>query len=317
MSLSTPTPTEPPAPVSGTSPPGPTPASVPSPVPAPRSRRWLTPLIAVVVAAVVIIAVLAAAGFLFHKSNSTITEAFATLSEAESVAGPAASHALTGSWSPVFAAGIHLNTGLSLPVLNLTTLTNLTSGCTLASIAGAPTLLTVDATPISALPGHAAFWLIGLSNGAGTVALVAVDLGTASPLYTVTGSSCAGGALGELVAFPSSESDSPALVAAANASGGASFLGANPTAAQFFVGVGGVTVSIVTLPPTWEVVDTSCPLPLLLNVTGAEFNATLSGAPATVELHASGPVNCAAGLGSSLPKVTLLAAPLLAVAKAI
>jgi hypothetical protein len=286
------------------------------PGPVPRSRRWVAPVIALVVAAVLIVAVLAAAGFLFHKASTRTTEQYSTLNEAESVAGSSASNAISGSWNPIFAGGIRLAAGVSLPTANVSSVENLTSGCNLTSLPGAPTSLTVDATPASADAGHAAFWIFGLSNGAGTIALVSVDLGVPTALYALSGGSCAS-TFDTVASFPSTESDSPALVAAANASGGSAFLSEYPNSAQLFFGVGGLTYLGFTSPPLWDVVDTSCPVPLLLNETGAEFNATITGAPASVLSHSTGPVNCALGLGSSVSGFALVAGPLIGLAKAI
>ncbi len=193
---------------------------------------------------------------------------------------------------------------------------NLTSGCNLTTLPGAPTSLTVDATPASAAPGHAAFWIFGLSDGAGTYVLVSVDLGIPTALYSLSGGSCTS-TFDKVSAFPSTESDSPALVAAANSSGGSAFLSEYPTSAQLFFGLGGLTYLGFTSPPLWDLVDTSCPVPLLLNETGAEFNATLTGAPASVVSHSTGPVNCALGLGSSVSGFALVAGPVLGLAKAI
>ncbi|MGA8275627.1 MAG: hypothetical protein WB789_05865 [Thermoplasmata archaeon] len=313
MSPATPTSAVPTPPPFALPPGNSTPTASSSTAPAPRSRRWVTPVFAIIVAAVVIVGILGAAGFLFHKTTANTTEPYATLNEADSVAGPAAVHALSGSWNAVLAAGIRLPAQVSLLLANLSSVENLTSGCTLTAVPGAPTSITVDATPNSVLAGHAAFWLVGLSNGAGSIALVSVDLGNPVALYSFAGSTCAT-ELGDVVGFPSTESDSPALVAAANASGGAAFLAQYPSATQLLAGLGGISVDGFTSPPFWEVVDTSCPLPLLLNETGAEFNATLTGAPANVETHATGPVNCAAGLGSSLPGASLVTAPLLLLA---
>ncbi|MCI4373240.1 MAG: hypothetical protein L3K02_06315 [Thermoplasmata archaeon] len=288
-----------------------------APAPAPRSRRWVTPVVAVVVAAVLIVGVLAAAGFLFHKSTTTTTESFATMGEAESVAGPEASHALSGSWNAVIAVGVRLSIGFSLPISDSASLGNLTAGCNLTEASGAPTSLAIDGTPPATPAGHAAFWIVGLSNGAAGFALVSVDLGIPTALYSVSGSSCAGGVLGYLAPFPASELDSPALVAAANASGASPFLAQYPTATQLLVSIGGLSVGGVGVSAVSFVVDTSCPVPLIENVTGAEFNATISGTTGVVENHSSGSVNCAAGLGNAVSGVGLISAPYVALAKAI
>ena len=273
-------------------------------------------MVAIVVGAAVVVAILFAAGFLFHKAAAPgSTQPYSTLDEAESVAVPAASHAVTGSWSPAVAIGLHLAGTISLPVANLSGLSGLTDGCSLTTLSGAPSAVTVNATPVASPPGEDAFWLIGLTNGQGAIAFVSVGLGIPSPLYSVSASSSCHLPIGDVAAFPSSEADSPALVGAVNASGGYAFLIDHPSAAQVLLGIGGGSYDGLTSPPLWEAVDTSCPLPLIVNESGAEFNASLFGTPSIIA-HSSGPVNCAAGLGSSLSGLSL-AGPLLGVGKAI
>jgi hypothetical protein len=287
-------------------------ASPPVPL---RNRRWFVPVVAIVVATVVIVAVLAVAASLAPKPAGTTTETYSTFSESESVAGIAASHAESGTWSAELAAGVRIGSSLALPLANLTSLSNLTSNCSLSVLPGLPSDLTVDATPTSTPAGHAAFWLFGFSDGSGTLLLVSVDLGIPTALFSLTAGTCLGSSV-SLDDFPSTEVDSPALVAAANASGGAAFLDDHPGAAQIFAGVGGVSYSVITSSPLWEVADTSCPLPYPINETGAAFNATVSGT-GSVLTNSSGPVNCAAGLGSSLSGVALLDSPLERLAQAI
>jgi hypothetical protein len=164
--------------------------------------------------------------------------------------------------------------------------------------------VTVDATPPSAPAGHAAFWLLGFSNGGGDLLFVTVDLGVPLAVFSLDLSSCIRDAP-TLVAFPSTEVDSPALVAAANASGGATYLAMYPGAAQVFGGVGGISVLGITSSPLWEVIDTSCPLPYPVDENGTAFNATVSGTGSLI-VSGSGPVNCAAGLSGSIPGVSLV-----------
>ncbi|MCI4365759.1 MAG: hypothetical protein L3K10_06855 [Thermoplasmata archaeon] len=291
------------------------PPSRPAPAPGRRPRHFLLPVVVVVVAIVVVIGVLAASGVLFRSSQVSTTEAYSTLSEAESVAGPAASHASSGSWSTVVAVAIRTSIGISLPLLALPSVSNLTSGCNLTSLPGAPASVSIDTTPTSALGGHAAFWLLILSDGRTGLLAVSVDLGAPSALFSVTGTGCVSSS-SMLVPFPSSAGDSPSIVAAANSSGGAAFLGQHPTATQLWAGVGGVSVgSLVKTSPIWAVIYTSCPVPYPINETGADFNATLVGA--SVLSSSAGPVNCAAGLGSFFPVPPTGLGLLAGVAKAI
>jgi len=271
--------------------------------------------VAVVLAAVVIVAVLAVAASLAPKPAANTTESYSTFSEAASVAGTAAAQARSGGWSAELAAGVRIGSSLAVPLANLTSLTNLTANCSLSVLPGLPADLTIDATPPSAPAGHAAFWLFGFTDGGGNLLVVSVDLGVPTALFSLTAGSCFGSTV-TLVAFPSTEVDSPALVAAANASGGATFLGEYPTAAQIFAGVGGATYSVLTTGPLWVVADTSCPLPYPINETGAVFNATVSGSGSVIT-SSSGPVNCAAGLGSALSGGALLDSPLGRLAQAI
>jgi hypothetical protein len=296
-------------------------ATAPSIPPPPRPRNWVVPVTAIVVGAIVIIALLAAVGLVFHKAGTPSPGPYTTLDEAEVLAGPAAAHVVPGNWSPVLAVGVRVGSNASVPTSGfpLNVSENL-SGCqvsgNLTPLRTLPANLAVSVTPASAAAGHAAAWIVGLSNGSGGIVLVAVLLDVATPLYSLSYSSCLSTSAG-LAPFPSAESDSPALVAATNASGGASFLQSNPGAAQLWAGVGGFSAFGLASAPEWEVVDTSCPLPLVVNETGTAFNATLKGAPAEVVNHTSGSLNCAAGLGSGLSGLPLVSAAVAFVSKAI
>ncbi len=293
-----------------------TPPTVPPPTsPPPRSRRWVTPVVAIVVAAVVIVGVLFAAGVLFHKSSTPGTsEPYATFDEAASAAGSVTSRGGSGTWSPALAIGLRVASSITLPLANLSALTNLSSNCNVTTVSGAPLSITIDTTPASAGPGHDAFWLIGFLSG-GSLLLVSVDLGTPAALYTLSGGGCTE-YTSALVAFPSSEVDSPTLVANANGSGGSAFLAANPSAAQVLAGVGGINIGLAITPPIWGLLDTACPVPLLINETEPDFNATLTGS-GQVLAHESSSANCALGLGDLSSRFTLVAGPLLAESKAI
>jgi hypothetical protein len=290
-------------------------ASVPgstSPVPRTpmKARRWFLPVVAIVVAAVLIVSVLAVASYLAPGQGPSSTEPYATFDEALSVAGPAASHAMFGSWSAVVAASLRLGSSVSLPTGNLSELTNVSSTCGLTPLPGLPASITVDATPPSALPGHAAFWLIGLSAGSGTLLFVSVDLGIPTPLLTLNATACLGSALA-LSPFPSNQVDSPALVGDANATGGAAFLAQYPDAIQLLAGVGGVSYDGVGISIPWEVADTSCSFASLTgtNVTGAVYTASVT-AVGDVTNHSTASVDCSATGGISIPPIPSLDATL-------
>jgi hypothetical protein len=285
-----------------------------SPVPPPRSRRWLVPTVAIVVAAILIVSILATAAYLSPKSTASPPTLYTTLDEAEALAAPAMAHALAGSWVPALAVGIRVSSNLSLPTgLLPTQIVRSVGGCNLTThltpLSTLPNSFSLDLTPTSAPSGSAGFWLLGMSNGDGVVALVSVNLGLATPLYTVVVQTCLDTTV--LVApFASSAPDSPALVAAANASGGATFLDTYPYSAQIWAGLGGFSADGITFNAgfDWEVVDTSCPLPNLINETGSEFNATLTAAGSVV-VSTTGSVNCELGLGGQLPTLVVGGSP--------
>jgi hypothetical protein len=285
-----------------------------SPLPL-RERRWFLPVVAIVVAAIVVIAVLAVASSLAPKAKPATTEPFATFDEAQSVAGPVAAHAAAGSWSAVVAAGVRIGSALSIPTSGVSGIANFSANCTPEFFPGLPSQVTVDATPPSAGPGHAAFWLIGFSNGGGGLLFVTVNLGVPLAVFSLNFSACLSPSP-NLVAFPSTEVDSPALVGAANSTGGATYLAMHPSAAQVFGGVGGISEFGVTTSPIWEVVDTSCPLPYPVDENGTAFNATVWGTGSVVT-SGSGPVNCAAGLTGSISGVSLFSTGHLGLAQAI
>jgi hypothetical protein len=275
-----------------------------------RARRWFVPLVAIAVIAVVIIAVLATAAYLAPKSSPAAPDPYLTLNQAEAVAAHAVAQQLSGSWTAATAVALRISSNISFPSSLLPTrFVETVAGCNLTvqltALPSLPENVPIGATPTPALAGAAAFWLLGLTNGDGGEALASVNLGVPSALYSVGVQTCVGSPV-QVAPFPTSTPDSPALVAAANASGGSAFLAAHPYAAQIWGGVGGFTADGITLglPFSWEVVDTSCPLPYPVNETGYEFNATLSPTGGVVATS-NGSVSCDLGLGTSLP--TLLA----------
>jgi hypothetical protein len=255
-----------------------------------QHRRWLLPSIAVAVAAVVVLAVLFGSLAITRTSSAAIPT-YPTFLQASSAAGPKANALADGPWSPVVAAGLRSGVGFSVAPSEFSngTLTN----CTVQFLVPETVPITVNATPVGIPAGAAAFWLIVFSNASGQYAAVAVSGGDATPLFETSGSACTGSSGETVDAFPSNAVDTPAIVAAANASGGAAFLTTNPNASQFWVGVGGVTEGALGLQTVWGVVDTTCPLLSTSNTSGALFVAEVAGAAtATVLTKNTSTVTC-------------------------
>ena len=267
----------------------------------PARRRWLVPVLVTVVAVAVVLAALVATGILplSHSSNSG-PGATPTFQGAASEAQPSANAQPHGPWSPAAGVGIRLPLALTLPTVNITQYLsdlNAAVGCEVSLLGSPPTQEVLDGTPGSASPGAAAFWVVMFVNGTGGALGVMVNGGVATPLFSVTGNSTCREYLDALAPFPAGSPDSPAIVAAVNASGGSTFLSEHPNATEVFVGL-----SAVIIQPTWEVVYTTCSPTVVPGVTGYEYNATVSGT--TVQHHASGVVSC------SVPANVTLGAPI-------
>ncbi len=263
-----------------------------------RRRRRRIAIAAGLVAVVAVVAALYAGGLPpFGRSGSPSPPFAPTFQGAASAGQGSANRASGGPWQPALGVAVRLPYSITLPTTNLTgyvTAIDGTTGCTTTLQPALAGEIQVDGTPASAKVGASAFWMVLYVNGTGGAVGVMVDGGAAQPLFTLGGNTTCQSYLRFLVPFPTGAPDSPAVVAAANAAGGASFLSAHPNATQVFLGA-----SIVLLLPTWEVSYSTCAPTIASNVTGSEFNATLSGT--TVQTHSTGTVSCSLPTNLTLP----------------
>ncbi len=250
-----------------------------------------------VVAVVVVLAALWVTGVLpWGSKGSSGPGGVPTFDGAASEAQPAANGEPGGPWSASAGVGIRLPLALTIPTVNLSqylTAINSAVGCEVTLLGNLPSQEVLAATPASADPGHAAFWVVVFVNGTGGAVGVMVNEGAATPLFSVGGNATCREYLDALAPYPSGSPDSPAIIAAVNASGGSAFLLAHPNATQVFVGI-----SAIIIQPAWEVVYTTCSPTVVTGVTGYEFNATVSGT--TVQKHTTGNVSCSLPAGVSL-----------------
>jgi hypothetical protein len=269
-------------------------AAAPAALHAPRPRRrWVIPVLAVVVAVAVVIGTLAATGELpwFHSSSP---HPYApTFDQAVGEGQPTANGVAGGPWGAALGVAVRIPIPVTLPTSNLTNAIPTGTGCNATFPSTLPKDVVVDGTAASAGPGASAFWVVLYVNSAGSAVGVLVDGGAGTEGFTLGGSSCSS-VLQDLVPFPSGAPDSPAVIGAVNASGGEAYLAAHPGATEIFGGA-----SVVVFEPLWGVLFTTCTLTPVANATGTEFNATVSGT--TVLSQHSGNLSCSAPSGLSLP----------------
>lgn len=248
-------------------------------------------MIAFVVVAVVAIAALAAAGVLHLGSSNSTPPANETFSQALTIAQSKSSSESGGPWTAVAGAALVSTLEVTEPSTNLTSLQGLTS-CNFTWIGGPPSDLIVPATPSGTSIGTAAFWWFALKNGSNALMIETVSRGSATALVTLTGGECA--TLGSaLDGFVPGMPDSPTIIAAVNAKGGTTFLGAHANASELWGVDGGVTFLGISTTPEWLVEYTSCSATASPTQTGAVFNATVNGLSAVVTKNASGTAECA------------------------
>lgn len=311
-----------PAPLTIPAPPGTIPppgVSAPLPPVAPRRRRRWIPVLAVVVAAVVVAGLLYSDGF-FGRATSTppgsgASSPWQAYSGAEAISAKAAKNVSGGPWFPVVAAAFDVSAAALVPGTNLTAVAR-AAGCNVTWPSGVAPSLSVPATISNAPVGHAGFWVVGFRNAAGELLLESVSLGNASLLGTATGSSCESN-VSALNEIPATVVDSPQVVRNASAAGGGAFLAAHPNATQSWVVFGGITIFGFPSGAVWMVSDTTCALPATVAETGAVFNATLSGLTGIVTAHANGSVNCVLTAGVTLSLLTPGVGPGISARKAI
>jgi hypothetical protein len=268
------------------------PATAPlaAPVLPPRRRRW--PAVAVAAVAVIVVVLALIAGGVIRLGPSTSSNpADETFAQASGVAASRSGSVPGGPWFAF--AGVALVTPVAVlePATNLSAALQL-GNCTESWIGGAPANVAIPATGARVATGAAAFWTFLLKNASNGILLETISTGTADAVLTLGGAQCEQFA-GLFDSFPSGMLDSPAIIAAANAAGGASFLATDPNATQAWAVVGGVTFDVITTAPEWLVEYTSCSIPASVNAQGTVFNATVEGGSGVVTNHTTGSVDCA------------------------
>jgi hypothetical protein len=148
--------------------------------------------------------------------------------------------------------------------------------------------------------GASPLWaFVYFGNNSGRV--VTVTNGSAASQATITGgSTCGLNIIGGFVQdIPTSIADSSSVAQAVQAAGGSAFLQVHPQANVTMAVTGGISVFIVTTPPTWKVAYSLCSLSATGASTALEFNATVNAQGAVTNTHA-GSTNCSAAslLGS-------------------
>ncbi len=284
-------------------PPTPGTPAPPTAAPAARRRRWVIPVVAVVVAAVIAVAALAAAGDLHLGASTSNSTGDATFSQALGAAESGAASASGGPWTAVVGSALVTPLEVTEPATNLTDLSEITN-CTVDWIGGAPSVVVVPATSSGASVGTSAYWAFVLKNSTDALLVETVSQGTADALVTLTGGDCATIA-SFVVAFPGGMPDSPTILAAVNAAGGAAFLSDHANASELWGVLGGYTALGITTAPEWIVEYTACSATASPTENGAIFNATVNGLSAVVTNHTSGTADCAlsvsAGTGLAAP----------------
>jgi hypothetical protein len=239
---------------------------------------------------------------------------YPTFAGAQSTAQNSANSVGGGPWYVSFAISLVSRTSILEPTTNVSGLLS-DANCTYDWPNGEPSNLAVPATPRSVGNGSAALWIVGLKNQTNGLLLDTVTLGSAEVLVTIRGADCSK-ATGELEAFPPGSVDTPAIIDAANAAGGGTFLSTYPNATQLWAGIGGVSLGLLgATTPEWEVEYTSCTLPAVAGESGAFFNATVAGLTADVinehtETRACSLLTSSGFGGSSTPSSGALAARL-------
>jgi len=278
------------------------PAPAPSRAPSDRRRRvWAA--VGIVVAAVLVLAALYATGlFPAHGSTgSTPPGPDETFDQASPAGVGAASVFPGGPWLAFLGAAVAIPSPTFISGTNVSQLIEAIN-CTITWAGAADPSIYIPSTSPGAATGHAAFWIFGLRNTTGAIAVTLVSDGTGTALFLATGASCQNA--GSHANPIDGAVDSPTAVAAANASGGSAYLVAHPNATRGWAVFGGVQVGPLASGPTWGVGYTTCVLPATVGQNGTEFNATVNALTGIVSAHTEGSVNCAL---STVAPVSLLA----------
>jgi hypothetical protein len=256
-----------------------------------RTTAWAA-VIAVGVIVVVVLA-LALAGVLPFQASSAA--AAVSYTSAESSAASEAAGYDGGGWSLILAAGFNDRAALSE-----SSGASLESFCTISGIS-TPTVdnLTVPASSSSAGSGTSSAWLFLYRNGADQDLFV-TDLDGTAALYATVGGGCAL-ALGLLGVIGPNLVDSTNATSSANVAGGAAFLSAHPDANSSMLLYGGLSLDNVSLPPSWSVTYSTCPIQGEVGASGIRFYATVNAETGLVLSAGTQSVSCATGGVSLAP----------------
>jgi hypothetical protein len=282
--------------VGGTAPPSPLVITALPPIP--RRRRWLGPTVAIAVAVLAVIATLFATGIVRYSQSNASNPTYEIFSQAESTAQSGANSVPGGPWYAAFGAAVSTPVAVLEPATNLSALLQLVN-CTIVWTHGEPSNIGIPATGASASTGAAAYWTFGLKNDSNDLLVETVSDGTASAVLVASGSNCTR-LVAALSTFPAGTADSPQVISAANAVGGAAFLAAHPNSTRVWGAVAGITDFGISTSPLWYVEYTACTLPSSIDATGPFFNATVGGTSGVVTMHSNGTANCALSVPTGL-----------------
>ncbi|MGA8303542.1 MAG: hypothetical protein WA691_08335 [Thermoplasmata archaeon] len=281
---------------------GDTPPSAPSrtegtPIPGGR-RRWIWPTLVIVVVVLAVVAALFATGIVRFGQPNSSSPAYEIFSQAESTAQSGANSVAGGPWYAAFGAGVSTPDAVLEPTTNLSGLLQLVN-CTITWTHGEPANIAIPATAASASTGAAAYWTFGLKNDSNALLVETVSDGTPSAVFVASGSNCTR-TVALLSTFPAGTVDSPQVISAANAVGGAGFLAAHPNSTEVWGAIAGFSDFGISTSPLWYVEYTACALPSSIDATGPFFNATVGGTSGVVTMHSNGTANCALSVPTGL-----------------
>lgn len=233
------------------------PATGPSP---PRRRRSsaVRALVGIVVGAVLLVLVLDVTGLvpLFQAPSPPAPMGPLTFDPARTAVLSKASGYAGGGWDLLFADGFDSRAATTLSFLKTL---NVSAECPFTALApGGSANITVPATEGNLSGGTSGAWFFVLRNAGGTVLLATVLNGSAKLVGTLGG--LCSTALGFLSAIPSAVIDSSAAVRIAGEAGGSSFVENHPLANLTMAIASAAIVSNVSVPLTWEILLTTCPL---------------------------------------------------------
>jgi len=289
----------------------PVPVVAPSAPPPPRIHRWIYPVAALGVVAVLILVGLVVGGIGPFAPAGASSGDNPTFSEAASIAERTAQSYGSGSWSLIYAAGVVLAANFSTAVDISSMLASIpTTECSVSATTDFPTAINQSASTANRSSGGAPIWGFLLRNSNGSGLVVWVHNGIGEPLLSLSGGICAT-VLALIQPIPSGAADSPVVARAALNAGGYGFLRAHPNANMTMTVHGGITLSLTASEPSnWSVTLETCSL----NATstsqdsGALFTAQLGvttgaviGTPLTNDTGCSSLAELPIGASGTLP----------------